>query len=160
MAAILTRVIQIVHRFEDALLISALLSMLMMAVIQIGLRNFFDSGIFWAESFLRVLVLWIAILGAMVATRESNHISIDAISRFLAPTAFRIVLLLTSLFSAVICGVVAFYSFEFVEYEYLDKTIAFAAVPTWVCQSIIPVGFTIMAIRFVITGITRSLEKA
>ena len=50
----------------------ALVSILVMALIQIVLRNVFDSGLLWAESFLRILVLWIAILGAMVATRVAT----------------------------------------------------------------------------------------
>ena len=145
--------LRMIHRLEDSLLVSALISMLLMAVLQICLRNFFDSGIFWAESFLRILVLWIAMLGAMVATRESNHISIDVVSRYLNPLPRKLVELFTRWLSACICGVVAFYSFEFVQYEYEDKTIAFAEVPTWMCQSIIPFGFAVMAIRFVINGL-------
>ena len=70
--------VDFLHRLENIALISALISMLGIAVLQIFLRNFFDSGFLWAESFLRILVLWVAMLGAMVATREKNHISIDA----------------------------------------------------------------------------------
>jgi len=136
------------------LLVSALISMLVIAVIQICLRNFFDDGLFWAESFLRILVLWIAMLGAMVATRESNHISINILSRYLEEGPVRVIGLLTDLFSACICFVVAYYSFEFVQYEYVDKTIAFAKVPTWICQSIIPIGFLVMSLRFFANGIS------
>ena len=84
--------------------------MLIVAIMQIVLRNFFDAGVFWAESFLRILVLWVAMLGAMVATRESNHISIDALSRFLGPQLRKLTRLATHLFSAGICAVVAYYS--------------------------------------------------
>ena len=159
MASGLQVILRIIHKLEDTLLVSALLSMLIMAVIQIGLRNFFDSGIFWAESLLRILVLWIAILGGMIATRESNHISIDAISRFLAPPIRKVVMVFTNAFSALVCGVVAYHSFAFVHIEYLDQTIAFAEVPIWVCQGIIPFGFSVMSIRFVIIGITRITAK-
>ncbi|MFT6012233.1 MAG: TRAP-type C4-dicarboxylate transport system permease small subunit, partial [Candidatus Azotimanducaceae bacterium] len=71
------------HRLEDSLLVFSLLAMLLIALGQIVLRNGFDSGVLWAESFARILVLWVAMLGAMVATRENNHISIDAVSRYL-----------------------------------------------------------------------------
>ncbi|MFT7688961.1 MAG: TRAP-type C4-dicarboxylate transport system permease small subunit [Candidatus Azotimanducaceae bacterium] len=141
-----------IHKFEDGLLVGALLSMLLMAVLQIVLRNFFDAGIFWAESFLRILVLWVAMLGAMVATREANHISIDAFSRYLQPGVKKLVEFFTRIFSAVICFLVAYYSIEFVGYEYEDETIAFADVPTWLCQSIIPFGFLVMGVRFVINA--------
>ncbi|HIG39169.1 MAG: TRAP transporter small permease [bacterium] len=147
-------ILRSIHRFEDTVLVSALVSMLVMAVVQICLRNFFDAGLLWAESLLRILVLWIAMLGAMVATRESNHISIDALSRYLGPTIKQVSRVVIALFSAMICGVVAYYAYEFVQFEYEDGTIAFGIVPTWVCQSIIPVGFSVMALRFFIAGFT------
>jgi TRAP-type C4-dicarboxylate transport system permease small subunit len=141
------------HRTEDGVLIAALVSMLIMALVQIVLRNFFDSGLLWAESALRILVLWVAMLGAMVATRESNHIAIDLVTRFLPLHLKKYAILLSYLFSAVICGLVAYHAVEFIKFEYEDQTIAFASVPTWVCQSIIPFGFGVMALRFTFHGI-------
>ena len=148
-----------IHRLEDTLLVSALVSMLVMAVVQICLRNFFDAGLLWAESFLRILVLCIAMLGAMVATRESNHISIDALTRYLGTTLKAIVQFVIALFSAVVCSIVAYYAYEFVQFEYEDGTVAFADVPTWICQSIIPVGFSVMALRFLTTGIVTAVAS-
>ena len=56
-----------------------------LALLQILLRNAFGFGFLWAESVLKILVLWIALLGAMVATREDHHIKIDLLERFLSP---------------------------------------------------------------------------
>ncbi len=143
--------LNLLHRAEDGLLILALVSMLLMALAQIFLRNFFDSGFLWAESFLRIMVLWVAMLGAMVATRERNHISIDLLSRLLPPKLFLPLRILAQLFAVVVCGVAAWYCLEYVGYEYEDETIAFAEVPVWVCQAILPVGFAVMALRFLIS---------
>lgn len=147
---IFTPLVDGLHRLENIALISALISMLLIAVLQIFLRNFLDSGFLWAESFLRILVLWVAMLGAMVATRENNHINIDALSRYLSHRVRQGVQLFTSFFSAAICGTVAWYSFKYVQLEYEDATIAFLNVPIWICQSILPIGFTVIALRFAI----------
>ncbi|HIL83344.1 MAG TPA: TRAP transporter small permease subunit, partial [Pseudomonadales bacterium] len=93
------------HRLEDGALVLALVSMLVMALTQILLRNLFDSGFLWAESFLRILVLWVAILGAMVATRDRNHISIDLLSRLLPAGYFVPLQIVSLLFAAVLCAV-------------------------------------------------------
>ena len=138
------------HRLEDTLLVFSLLSMLLIALGQIVLRNGFDSGVLWAESFSRILVLWVAMLGAMVATRENNHISIDAVSRYLPSHWQNYLATLTSIFAAAICAIVSWYSFEFVRFEYEDQTLAFASVPNWACQSILPIGFGVMSLRFVL----------
>ncbi len=137
-----------IHRLEDTALVAALISMLGLAVFQIILRNLFDSGFLWAESFLRILVLWVAMLGAMVATRENNHINIDALSRYLPRRLERGFRILTGIFSTAICGVVAWYSLQYVQLEFEDETIAFASVPVWICQSILPFGFAVIALRF------------
>ena len=94
------RILRTLHLLEDTALILSLVIMLCMALLQIVMRNFFESGFLWAESFLRVLVLWVAVLGAMVATRERNHINIDLISRFLANRHSRWAERLTNIFSA------------------------------------------------------------
>ncbi|MDZ7685875.1 MAG: TRAP transporter small permease subunit [Gammaproteobacteria bacterium] len=76
------RLPRFLHYIEDGALIAALVSMLSMALLQIVLRNFFGTSLLWIEPFVRILVLWIAVLGAMVATRQGNHISIDVVARY------------------------------------------------------------------------------
>ncbi|MDA0977857.1 MAG: TRAP transporter small permease [Proteobacteria bacterium] len=144
----LRKLLSLVHWLEDSMLVLALVSMLVMAMLQIVLRNFFDSGFLWAETFLRILVLWVAMLGAMVATREKNHISIDLLSRNLHSKWLLPIELLTSSASMSLCFTAAWFSVEYIQYEYQDGTIAFASVPVWLCQSIIPVGFVVMGLRF------------
>ncbi len=152
-------VIRVLHRLEDAALIVALLTMLVFALLQILLRNLMDGGILWAEPFLRILVLWVAILGAMVATRENNHISIDALSRYLSSRWRSVASVVTGSFASVVCLTVAWYSIELLRFEYEDATIAFASVPTWVCESIIPFGFLVMSIRFALHTVSTILGR-
>jgi len=148
------------HRLEDAALIVALASMLSMALVQIVLRNFFDMGLLWIEPFVRILVLWVAVLGAMVATRQGNHISIDAVARYLPERMQRACSVVTAAASAGICLTIAWTSVEFVRYEYEFETVAFANVPTWVCQSILPFGFAVMGLRFAIAVFLRPAGRS
>jgi len=146
--------ITVLRFFENTALVLSLITMLALAIIQIVLRNFFDAGIYWAEPFLRILVLWVALLGAMVATRERNHINIDAASRYLSPLARKAAASVVAGVSSVICGVVAWYSLVFVRLEFEDQNIAFASVPTWLTEVIIPIAFAAMAFRFLSEMIT------
>ena len=142
--------VNVLYRIEDGILISLLLVMILMAVLQIFLRNLFDSGILWGDPFVRVTVLWIGLIGAMIASRNNHHISIDVVSKFLTETLKKISSLLTQLFTAAICGVMTYYSTTFVLLEKEDGINAFASVPVWMCESIIPVAFGVMALRYVI----------
>ena len=66
-----------IGKMEDFSLVFSLLVVVSLALLQIFLRNVFGFGFMWAESVLKILVLWIALLGAMVATRENQHIKIE-----------------------------------------------------------------------------------
>ena len=52
-------------------------------------RNIFGAGIVWIDPLLRVLVLWVAIAGAVVATRNDNHIRIDYFTRYFSKKSGR-----------------------------------------------------------------------
>lgn len=149
MKSAIQRTLTYAHLVEDGLLILSLAGLLFVAVLQIFLRNFFDTGIVWAESFLRVLVLWVTILGAMVATREKRHIKIDVLARYLPDSYQPLLAVVTGFSGAVICGLVTYNLLLFVSYEFEDGTVAFAGVPVWLCQSILPLGFAVMTVRFV-----------
>lgn len=149
----LARSLRALYWLEDGVLVLLLLSMIGVAVTQIVLRNGFDGGFLWAESFLRVLVLWIGLAGAMAASREHRHINIDIIGRFLPPHAAKAAAVFNALFTATVAGALAWYSLEFVRVEYESPSIAFANVPTWLCESIMPFAFTIIALRYLMLAI-------
>ena len=138
---------------EDALLVGLLLLMMLMAVGQIILRNLFDSGLIWGDSLVRVLVLWVGFLGATAATRANNHINIDVLSRFFPPRLQCITTSITLLFTSGLCGLTAFYSARFVKMEWQYKSPGFAAVPAWLCESIIPLAFALIALRCLLMSV-------
>lgn len=133
---------------ETFLLLFFLFAAILLASSQIILRNFFDTGIFWADSALRVLVLWIGMIGAMFASRNKKHIRIDILSHYLPENIRNNIWRVTEFISAIVCGIVAYYSIEFIKYEYEDAQIAFANVPVWLCESIIPIAFIVMGLRY------------
>ena len=135
---------------ETFLLLFFLFAAILLASSQIFLRNFFDSGIYWADSALRVLVLWIGLIGAMFASRNKKHIRIDILSHYLPVKLRNNIWRVTEFLTAAVCGIVAFYSIEFIQYEYEDGLIAFANVPVWLCEIIIPIAFIIMSLRYLI----------
>ena len=131
-------------RCEDALLVLLLLGMISMAAGQVLLRNFFDGGVYWGDSAVRVMVLWVTMLGAMVASRDDSHIRIDLVGRFLKdlekPLLGASVERINYGFTCVVLGLFCWASGHFVYYEYLDGSIAFAKVPAWICEAVMPLG--------------------
>jgi TRAP-type C4-dicarboxylate transport system permease small subunit len=150
----LDRVRRIVARTEDTVLAVLLTGMILLAAAQIISRNLFSYGLIWGEPLLRVMVLWLALLGAMAATRDGNHIQIDVLPRFLPQRLKHYTRRITDLFSALVCALLAWHAARFVHAEWQDGLEMFAGIPSWVFELIIPVGFGIMALRFLLHTVT------
>lgn len=148
------KVILLLNRFEDTLLVLILATMVFLAVFQIISRNLFAEGVVWIDPLLRMLVLWIGLSGAVVATRTDNHIRIDVFAKYLPKHALPIVQRLVYVFTLLICLLIAWHSARFVYSEYEYGTIAFASIPAWLTALIIPVSFTLIALRYALLFIT------
>lgn len=149
----LKRIIRRLHQLEDGLLVAILLTMIGMAATQILMRNLVGGAVIWGDVLVRVLVLWIGMAGAMIASRRGEHIRIDLASRYLPENAKRWVDASVCLFTALTCTLVAYHAVRFVQMEYEFGGNAFARVPSWVCESIIPFGFLIIALRYYLLSV-------
>ncbi|MGH2569375.1 MAG: TRAP transporter small permease [Bacteroidota bacterium] len=146
----LQRVDALLNKVEGTLLITFLAIMLVMAFLQVVLRNFFSFGFLWADILLRHLVLWIGFLGAALATSQERHISIDAFTRFLPERVKHAARVITNLFAAVVCYYLMTAAFTFVQSEKEAGTAIFAEIPGWYAQIIIPVGFGLLMVHFAV----------
>lgn len=146
----LQRFIHFIHALEGGMLVIILLLMILLAVIQIIIRNGFDTGLVWSEAAVRIMVLWITFLGAMIAARKGQHISIDLVNHYLPEKVRSAINRIISLATALICFVTAYAGYRFVLMEYEEGIIAFANVPAWTCELIVPVGFAILTLRYFI----------
>ncbi|MGI9324390.1 MAG: TRAP transporter small permease [Pseudomonadales bacterium] len=140
--------LRLLHRIEDALLVALLIALIAIAAYQVLARNLFDGGLLWGDALVRVLVFWVTLVGAMVAARGDEHIKIDVVSRFLGRGSARVAQVVASLFAAVVCALLGYASLDLIRFEYEDGTIAFASVPAWLCQVVLPVGAWTMALRY------------
>jgi TRAP-type C4-dicarboxylate transport system permease small subunit len=140
--------LELLHRLEDGLLALILGLMILLAPLQIFLRNFFDTGISWGDPLLRVLVLWVGMLGALAATRGRRQISIDVLPYLAGPRMKAGAGVVTSLFTAGVSAIVAYHAGRFVASELEYEAIAFAGVPAWTCELVIPAAFGLIALRY------------
>ena len=153
MPNITNKLLRAFQQAEDGLLVILVLAMVVFSALQIILRNFFDSGIPWISPLLGVLVLWVGLLGATVATRQRVHIKINVLSAYLPGKLKTGSQIAADIFSALVSGVLAYYGVEFIKLD-LDSTItAFANVPVWLAEIILPASFALIAARFFIHAV-------
>ena len=134
-----------VEKFFVALMLSV---MILLAFLQIVLRNAFSSGISWGDPLVRYLVLWVGFIGASLATKDGKHITIEVFSRWFSGNGRRYLKAFSHLVSAFICSLLTFAGWTFVQNEAQMGGTTFLNIPAWIPQIIIPVTFALMALRF------------
>ena len=144
----LRRIDAVLAKAEQVLIVIVLSVMLLLAFLQVLLRNAWDFGLPWIDILLRHLVLWLGIMGASLATRMNRHIRIEALLRFLPARHQRFVERGVLLMAAAICTLLGVAAVDLVRQEQATGSMAFGPVPTWMLQLILPVGFAIVAFRF------------
>jgi TRAP-type C4-dicarboxylate transport system permease small subunit len=154
----LRRLDHVIATAETILLVALLGTMILLDFVQVILRNFFSSGILWADTFLRQMVLWVAFLGASLAVQERKHINIDVLTRFMPDHGKRIAHIATDLFAALVCFAFFKASLAFISSEIANSTILLLNIPTWYFELIIPVGYGMLAFRFLIKTIDDVLK--
>lgn len=146
----LRQLLAVLHRAEDAVLALALMALLLLALTQIGLRTLGGGGLEWGEAIGRAGVLWLAMLGALGAARQQRHIAIDAVPRLLPHRGWRVVHALGQLGAASVCGWAAWLGWSLLQAEREFPLPFVGGIQSWVPMLILPLGFGLLALRFVV----------
>jgi TRAP-type C4-dicarboxylate transport system permease small subunit len=106
-----------VARVEGAVVTVVLLTMVLVASLQALFFNIAERGVAWAQSaleamsfadtFLQKGTLWLAFVGASLATHADKHIGIDVLTKVTSPRTSAVMRALAALASGVIALVLA-----------------------------------------------------
>lgn len=137
-----------VDRIERLVLGVLVTGMVGLSAIQILLRNVWHTGLNWAEPLLGMALLWLTMLGALAATGQGRHLSIDLTVALLPRRAAVWVGRAISVFAAIVCGLLAWAAGRYVGFQREMDATALLGWPVWKYYGIIPVAFWLMVFRF------------
>ena len=138
---------------EDLIVVSILTGMIVLAAGQILLRNVFDVGFIWTDELLRILVLWIALAGAVAASRADKQINIAVLDRFLPRKLAALSEIVVHAFTTAVCGTVTGVSVQFVQTSREYGDVLLGQVPAWLLQLALPVGFGLLTWRYAVFSV-------
>lgn len=151
---------RLLEHLEEAVLLLLIAAMIVLACLQIVLRDVWGGGLSWVDPLLRVMVLWAGLLGAVVATRMDKHIAIDLASHLLPRSTLRWLRLLRHVFATGVCVVLTWVAVSFVRQEALQGVgQEIAGLASWQLNLIFPLAFAGITFRFLL-GSVRSLCAA
>ena len=151
MKAFLSRLDRIGRFAENTALVTLLVAMMILAVGQIVLREVFSTGFVWADELIKLMVLWLAMVGSIAAARDNRHIRIDALSHILPETAIKLTRVLVDVFAAAVCGVIAWHTYRYLQLEIEFEDSVLIDTPAWIAHLIVPLAFALIAYRFLVS---------
>ena len=151
--SVLARLERLGRQAENTALVVLLGALVLLAVGQIILREVFETGFFRADELIKLLVLWLAMVGSIAATRDNRHIRIDALSHLLPKNAVIAIRLFVDVFAAVVCGVIAWQAWRYLQLEIEFEDTVLINVPAWMAHVIVPAAFALMSYRFAVSVI-------
>ncbi len=139
---------------EKWLLVTLMLSMIGLSVAQIFLRNFFSTGIEWADVTIRHLVLWVGLVGASLAAKEERHLSIDIASRIIPRKWYGLVEAFLCLVTFAVTMLLLWAAVRFNQsiYEWGLSGIR-EGIPALMAGFILPLAFAGVALRFLLRSV-------
>ncbi len=150
---------EIIAGLETGLITVILSLMIIFSFGQVVLRNFFNESILWGDIFLRQMVLWVGFIGASLAARDQRHIAIDFLPNILPSSWRKPIQILTNICAAVISAFLAQAAWDFVAYERKSESTLFFNYPVWFFQIVLPYGFSLLTLRFILCAINSTLSR-
>jgi TRAP-type C4-dicarboxylate transport system permease small subunit len=140
------------EQLEELLLVCLVLGMVALGAAQILFRNVISIGLVWIDPLLSHLVMWVALLGASIATRENRHIVIQILPERLPATVRRCIKGGLQLFSALVCFFLVYPAVQFILNDYRPRKYLALGIPLWVSQTVMPAMWLVLGIRFMLQG--------
>ena len=155
MKLILGKLESFYHKFENGFAMVLLFSMAIIPVIEMVFRRLFNTGIAGSIVYVQHLTLWVGFVGAVIATRDRRHLTITSLDEFMPAPVKKVASIFRNFISTAVCFALFLASVQLVRSESIAGNLA---LPTWVMELILPIGFIIMALRFAF-GYSKTLSE-
>ena len=114
------------------------------------------NGFGWSQKLALCLMLWVGLIGASMATHDGRHIAVDAVRQAVPDSLKRsfevaaglLTVVVSAVLTALAIGYVRANWFEWVDSDLEAGVFESVPIPYWAATLSIPIGFGIMAFRF------------
>ncbi len=144
---------RIVNRLEEVILATLLAIMTLLTFVQVVLRYAFNSGLVWSLEATTYSFAALVLIGMSYCVHTNTHIAVDLVTNRLPKKVRRYVKLLAVVACLCYAGLMLYGSSVFVERLYtLGNLARDVPAPKWLLTAIMPVGFILLAYRFLEVG--------
>jgi C4-dicarboxylate transporter DctQ subunit len=140
---------KLLKRLDEWLIAILLAAMTLLTFAQVVMRYVFNSGFTWAQELTTILFAFMIFIGISYGVRVGAHIGADALIKLFTPKVRRIVSIIAVLLCLLYAGMVIYGSFVYVmKMKKIGIELEDLPVQMWLVRAILPIGFTLLALRF------------
>ena len=123
----------------------------------------YPGGFIWAQKLALVMMIWIALLGASMATYERSHLSLELGEKLWPARVLHVVKAVALGVASAFCAAATLLSINLVQHQQAEGLLIDANdwLPTWAAFVVVPYAFAAMAVRLLAqayTTVTRTAE--
>jgi len=138
----------LLYRIEDWVATAALFATALLPALESFLRKVFHTGVLASADYVQHLVIWITFVGGMITSREGRHLALTAGVDRIAEPWRSAVRTFTAAVAAAVCASFTISAWRFVTMAF-EPGARVGFMPLRGAMMIMPVGFAVMAVRFV-----------
>ena len=140
---------RIVNRLEEGVISLLLVGMTVLVFVEVVLRFGFNVGFLWMQEVTLHLSAWLVLFGASYGIKVGAHIGVDAIVKMIPPAIRRWVSVVATVLCLTYCGLFLYGGWIYLSKMYMiGIELEDIPVERWVAHSILLIGFSLLAIRF------------
>lgn len=143
----------VVNRLEEGILATLLAFMTLLTFIQVVLRYAFNSGIVWSLEATTYSFAALVLFGMSYGVRTHTHIAVDLFTRKL-PTGLQRYVNVIAIVACLVYAILMLYGSAI----FVDRLVTLGSfardvpAPKWLLTATMPLGFTLLAYRFLEAG--------
>jgi C4-dicarboxylate transporter DctM subunit len=146
MNRVFTLLRQGLHRFENGVMVALFAAIILLPLLEALARATGWFQIDGTAGYTKHLVLWLAFLGGLLATRERRQLRLST-AEFLPARARVVVDIITAAFSLGVCLVLAWASWQVVQANREEGGKLAIGLPTWISELVMPAALVAIGLR-------------
>lgn len=122
----------------------------------------YPGGFIWAQKLALVLMMWVAMIGASMATYDRSHLALEMGEKLWPAKALRFVKAFAHALTSGFCVLFLIFSLDVLSHQQTEDSViaTFDSFKTWHAFLVVPYAFAMMAVRFLAQAWTTVSDTA
>ncbi|MEA4859776.1 MAG: TRAP transporter small permease [Sphaerochaeta sp.] len=151
---------KVLSNFELILASTCIIITTSLVMLNVIMRYFFKTGIYWSEEVATACFVWSVFIGAAAGYKHKAHVGVDMLVNLCPPTLKKIIIIVVDLVLLLINGYITYIAVIYLSLSYKKPTPVLGISTAYISSSIL-VSFalmTIYAVYFLIQDIRQHTE--